>query len=199
MFPPAILFGIALTIVVLIIFYFLVKNILAVGVFSFLYVVVSAFSVMLAIIASRILWPSYISQNAAISSIVGMSLVTIVFLWINSVLGGETTPISSNISELRIERLPSGGLYQVIEEGFNSIEAEDYDGAIRSFNLALDFSEDKQLDLKLRTELAFAYQMSGNVLGAIGQLKRALELAGDLNDNSYSDIENSLNKIRISY
>jgi tetratricopeptide (TPR) repeat protein len=196
MFPPGVLFGIALTIVLLVLYYFLILKSFKFDIFAPVYIIFVALSIMVAIITARGLWSSEISQSSAISSIVGLSLITIVFLLGNYLISSIKVPVSSNIGQIQVERLPVGGLEQVIDEGFNCLETQRYEDAIRSFNLALDFSDSGELDLKIRTELAFAYQMSGDLQNAQKQLETALELAEDLNDNSAYEIRNSLTAIK---
>lgn len=86
-------------------------------------------------------------------------------------------------------------LPDLMTKSFEAFSENSYENAINFLEEALSVTKDLQTELKVRTELAFAYQLMGQNDLTKEQLKAALELAEKLGDNWVDDITAALKEL----
>lgn len=155
------------------------------------------FSAAIAVLHSNSI---YIQGNLMANLIFGVWALVVVLISITFMVkrqGVGLTYVNSiaGRAELLSKQSESGHSPGLIEQSVEALNTKRYDQAIDLLEKAIDFSEDLGTELKLRTELAFAYQLTGENDLAKEQLQKGMQIAQELGDSWVYDLTNAVDKL----
>lgn len=182
---PSIIFGLLVTFLILIGFYYYIKNNSDIELFTPLYIVISSLSMMIGVVLARLLWQSSISLSISISYIAGITTVTFLMLYIYLIKSNKKLKRS-------VVYRPHIDADKLINNGFLEFEKGNYSKAVEYFKKVLSDAKDGNIKIMLKKELAFAYKLSGENDKARNEIKEALEIARNTGDNSLLELKRTL-------
>lgn len=143
----------------------------------------------------------YIQDNVLSNIVISVWVLCMVFIALTYSSRSKPADLLAtghNVVNARQTEIPkqSSRLPGLIEQSVDALNKQNYDEAVNLLETAITFSKDLGTELKLRTELAFAYQLSGEHDLAKEQLETGMIVAQELGDSWVNDLSNAVDRLK---
>lgn len=143
----------------------------------------------------------YIQDNVLSNIVISVWVLCMVFIaltYSSKSKPADLLAAGHNVVNARQTEIPeqSSRLPGLIEQSVDALNKQNYDEAVDLLETAITFSKDLGTELKLRTELAFAYQLSGEHDLAKEQLETGMMVAQELGDSWVNDLSNAVDRLK---